>query len=407
VVVARPWSAILDGELAVRAERRLEKLVAERLGDPHANASPALHLGAGDALMWAYLERARPGRGYGELADERLARIVAQLAESELGPSLHGGFVGVAWVVDHLMPPGDDDPNEAIDSALLELLERPSWTLDFDLVSGLVGLGVYALGRLRWPTARSCLERVVAHLERLAVARGSGLAWLSRPELRPAQTRAEWPRGYYGYGVAHGAAGVALVLAGAIRAGVAVELARPLLQGALRWLWAGQRADPTGAAFFCWEQDGVGFAPARLGWCYGDPGIVTTVHAAASAIDDAEAAERALAIARHSTRRRRETSGVADVALCHGAAGLGLLYARLAHATSEALFASAARQWYAHLLDRYDMGIHVSEGAAFLSGATGVVLALLAGLSSVEPAWDRLLAASLPPAMAPNESRIA
>jgi hypothetical protein len=401
--VTREWSAILDGELATRAAAALEDLVAELREHPSADASPGLNAGAGDALLWAYLERAQPGRGHGEHATARLARIVAQLAEQDLDPTLFGGFVGVAWVVDHLTLPSDDDPNEAIDSALLELLARTSWPLDYDLISGLAGLSVYALGRLRWPTARACLERVVEHLAALAVQRDSGLAWLSPPELLPAQSRLEWPRGYYNYGVAHGAPSVVLVLAGAIRAGIAVERAGPLLDGALRWLWSGERAAAGGSAFFCWEQDGVGYLPARLAWCYGDAGIATTIYAAASAVGNGDAAEHALAIARRSTQRLSDSSRVVDAGLCHGAAGLALLYTRLAHATGEPIFASAARHWYARLLDQHRPGTGVGDDASFLTGSTGVALSLLAGISAVEPAWDRLLAASLPPLTEPDE----
>jgi lantibiotic modifying enzyme len=402
----RPWSPILDGELAVAGELALDELVAALAVNRSAEAGPTLSQGAGDALLWAYLERARPGRGHGERAQARLERIARQLAEQDLRPSLHAGFVGTAWVFEHLAALDDeDDANEAIDAALGELLAQPSWPDEHDLITGLAGLGVYALERCRWPSARGCLERIVAHLEVLATPRDTGLAWLSLPELLPGPTRAEWPRGYFNYGVAHGAPAVIVVLAGAVQAGVAAARARPLLDGALRWLWAGRRDDPTGSAFYRWEQDGVGFDPARLAWCHGDAGVAAAVHAAACAIGDGEWAERALAVARRSTARTLADSGVVDGCLCHGSAGLALMYARLAHATGEPIFADAARRWYAHLLDQRQPGAGIGgfvpgmrDDTSLMLGATGIALALLAGLSAVEPVWDRLLAVSLPPA---------
>jgi hypothetical protein len=103
---------------------------------------------------------------------------------------------------------------------------------------------------------------------------------------------------------------------------------------------------------------------------------------------------------------------VVDAGLCHGSGGLALVFHRLWHATGEHGFADAARRWYAHTLALHRPGAGIAgfhswlpaiapepgrwdADASFLTGAAGVGLALLAGLG-VEPAWDRLLAASLP-----------
>ena len=392
--MSRPWQPLLVGAQGTRAAAILDEIVAA-LRQESAVDHPSLERGAGRALLWGYLDRAWPDGEFAAAREAALDRVVEQLAAMETLPTLFGGFVGAAWVVDHFAPADADDPVAAIDAALLDHLAITPWSLDFDLTSGLAGIGVYALGRLPAPTSRLCLERVVDQLASIAEPRGPGLAWLSRPELRLEETRARWPRGYYNHGVAHGAPAVALVLAGAAAAGIA--RARPLLDGVLRWQWAGQRVPPSPSAFDFWEQDGVPFGPARLAWCYGDAGVATTLYAAARAVGDAAGAERALAVARASTGRSLSSSGVEDAGLCHGSAGLALLYARLAHETGEALFAAAARRWYAHLLDQYTSGEGPADDASFLTGSTGIALALLAGLAPVEPAWDRLLAASLPP----------
>jgi hypothetical protein len=100
-----------------------------------------------------------------------------------------------------------------------------------------------------------------------------------------------------------------------------------------------------------------------------------------------------------------------DAGLRQGAAGLAHLYNRLFHATGEERFADAARDGFVRLLEirRPDEGIGGfrvqvpgdrerplwSDDPGFLDGAAGIGLALLAAVSAMEPAWDRLLPASL------------
>jgi len=99
------WSPILAGEDAQRAAAAVTA-VAEALGHaplPAGKARSPLSSGdAGIALLFAYLDRARPGQGYGEIALERLERAIDAMAASALDPGLFAGFTGVAWADEHL-----------------------------------------------------------------------------------------------------------------------------------------------------------------------------------------------------------------------------------------------------------------------------------------------------------------
>ena len=61
----------------------------------------------------------------------------------------------------------DGDPNDAVDAALLDLVKAAPWTGEYDLLTGLAGIGVYAVERLPRPRAYDVLAAVVAR-------RGSG-----------------------------------------------------------------------------------------------------------------------------------------------------------------------------------------------------------------------------------------
>src|SRR5262249_14309330 len=148
---------------------------------------------------------------------------------------LHGGFAGVAWAVAHLMgwllDAEDDHPTRSLDAALYRHLNGASWTGDYDLISGLAGLGVYAAERVArcasGEMAAACLERVIHLLSALAERAPAGTTWLTPPGRLGEEDRARCPGGYYNLGVAHGVPGVIGLLGLVLAPEVAPRLSRP------------------------------------------------------------------------------------------------------------------------------------------------------------------------------------
>jgi hypothetical protein len=442
------WQPLLSGELAARAAAAVEAIVEAfaRAPSPEAPGEGAwagerlasLSAGApGPALLFGYLARggsAQAGR-YEELAAAYLEAAVSTMAAVPMRVGLFSGFTGVAWAAehldrllghrghpDHLGHPGHEaergepspDEHDEVDDALLEKLAHAPWRGHFDLVTGLAGIGVYALERLPRRAAARCLEAVVEQLGEVAVSTREGITWPTRPELLPDHHRRQEPLGYCNLGVAHGVPGVVSLLADACRVEACAGRARHLLAGAVRWLLAQARPDQPGSWFGKWTSPRTGYLPARLAWCYGDPGVAATLLYAARGAGEAGWESAAVEIARHAARAEPELSGVADAALCHGAVGLAHLFNRVHQATGDETFADAARLWYGRGLDMRQPGEGIggfcSWGAAqspearwpgdpgLLTGAAGIGLGLYAAISPLEPGWDRLLRLAIPPA---------
>ncbi|HSF44246.1 MAG TPA: lanthionine synthetase C family protein [Thermoanaerobaculia bacterium] len=405
------WHPILTGLEAARAAAVIDSVagaLAEWAAFPEDDPYGA-SLATGEAglgLFFSYLERARPEAGHSGLADERLERAIDRLASSFHRPGLYQGYLSIAWTVEHLRDREDeDDPNEEIDQALFEKLATTPWIEGYDLTSGLVGLGAYALER--WPGSRvvACLDRICQRLEELAVPQEVGLAWPTAPWLMRPDQREAFPNGMFNLGVAHGMPGLLPVLAQAEAVGA--ESAGRLLSGSLEWIFSQKLPDGGEVVFpYAWGP-GVDPQPARAGWCYGDPGIAAALWVAARATGDAGLEAEALRIARTAARRPAENGGVLDAGLCHGAAGLGHIFNRLYQATGDPELLAAARAWMERTLRFWKPGRGVggfvawgpdSTGAldwrddpTLLTGAAGVALALLAATTSIEPAWDRFL----------------
>jgi hypothetical protein len=374
-------------------------------------------------VLFAYRAVARSGTDEEAAAARWLDRAIHAVAAQPMEASLYGGLTGVGWAATHVgrFLPGLDrqEVNEEIDETLLEHLSQSPWSDEYDLIGGLVGFGVYALERLAPGAdatrlaALACLERVLDHLAQTAQRLPEGITWWTDPAWLIPSTREKCPRGYYNLGLAHGVPGVIALLGCACAAGVAADKARPLLDGAVCWLLAQQRTDGAVGALPCWVGPDIPPAPARLAWCYGDLGLAVALLWAARCVGQADWERAALAIARRAAGCLPEQSGVVDAGLCHGAAGVGHLFNRLFQATGEDCFAEAARFWLERTLSLRQPGRGIagylswSPGAdgsltwlaepGFLTGATGIALALLAAATSVEPAWDRLLLASVPP----------
>ncbi len=408
------WRPILHGELAKAALAAVDA-VGEDIRKSSASArDPSLISGsAGLAVFHAYWSRARCRQDRLGTAERFLREAEQGVASVTMSSSLFSGFAGVAWAMAHLQgrffAPDGGDSTEAVDEALIGFVRRPGWRNDYDLISGLVGIGVYALERLPSRAAVSCLEGVVDRLEETAVRRPGGLTWHTRPELLPTPQRKQCPDGYDNLGLAHGVPGVIAILAASSAAGIRKSIARRLLDGAVAWLLRQKLEGSPGARFPAWVAEGQKNLGCRSAWCYGDPGVSGALFVAARCVGDRDWEREALAVARGAARRPPEQAGVVDAGLCHGAAGLAHVFNRMFQATGDATLRRAARYWFARTLAMRRPGRGVGGflaqeedkkgkkswvGAPGLFGAGGIALALLSAATSIEPDWDRMLLVS-------------
>ena len=413
------WRPLLEGDLAARSLQAVEDVARalESYTPTDDRRYPSLAGGAaGEAVLHAYLALHNDDDHQADRAATLLDTAAQALATTVMPPGLYSGFSGVAWAAEHLQArlfepdPDGDDPNREIDEALLAYLGTLTEEDEYDLISGLTGLGVYARERLPHPSGAALLERVIDRLAKQAETGPEGTAWFTPPSRLPLWQRDIHPKGLYNLGVAHGIPGVVALLALACRNGIAADRARPLLDGTVRWLLARQlpdgKASCFGTAFVVGEDPGV----SRLAWCYGDPGIAATLLVAARAVGEPAWEAKALEIARVAARRPSEQSFVRDAGICHGAAGLAHLFNRFWQASGEEVFREAARAWIERTLEFRVPGEGIAGFRAWhalsgpngqwvaepglLEGATGVALVLLAAVSIVEPEWDRILLVS-------------
>lgn len=401
------WEPILVGDLGNTAAAAIRAIADDIDTAPVRRAAPADR-----ALFWAYAAGYFDDDASSRALDASVAAVVAAVDEGTIGgPALYSGLAGAGWVLAHVTD--GVEVLEQFDEILLPTVSKPGpWIADYDLVGGLTGLAVYFLERANERGADG-LGHIVRHFATLARPSSIGATWFTPANLLPPWQAEVAPNGYYNCGVAHGVPGVVAVLAriatSANAAPATRETARGLCREALAWVASQELAPNPLGHYPSWSTPPDVPAPARTAWCYGDPGIANALWTACSVLGDPVDRWRELAL--DVARRPIERCGIRDPGLCHGAAGLGHLLNRAYQATGDATLRVAAIRWFERALAmRGGEGIggftmfHQVPGQPgetitsqeLLEGSAGVGLALLAGLASEPPGWDRLLLCDIP-----------
>lgn len=392
------WRPLFEKEEALPFIDAVERLADGLWPDPEGPPVPPILEGgeAGLALLYGYLALAWGREADRQACEESLLLLTRALATQPLRVQLFQGLSGVGWVCQHLsrtvqLPVALPKLLDQVDELLVRELERVPWPGHFDLVSGLTGIGLVGLERLPRPRAVALLERVFHHLAAAAQRDEWGRSWFSKPEWIGPRNRQRFPNGCFDFGLAHGQAGVIAFLSGVRSAEIEVEGADALISDTVRWLLAHrQKKGALGAAEFpeMVERAGQG-GESRNGWCYGDLSVASALIQAGESSDVAEWKRSALDVARNSTFRTVENARVEGAALCHGAAGVGHLYNRLAQRTGDPVLRQAARFWLVRALEIHAAAPERARG--LLEGEVGIALAFLAAVTTIEPSWDRLM----------------
>lgn len=406
-------------EIARALDRPQDEWILTRPNDETGLRSISLALGrSGHALFYAVLAKSGIEPGAAAIAERLLAESIELLPDQSMDASLLCGFPGIAWTTEFLCglfgADPTEDPNESIDEALIGALEDPSFVPAYDLIDGLAGMGVYALERARRPTGPVLASLILGRLESFACPQTVGLSWPSGLITRSAQGKDVLPNEtYFNLGLSHGVPGVIGILARFLAEYPHLaQRAEPLLEGAVAWILAQRLPDGMIGAFADHVAPEVEREPARLAWCYGDPGVAAALFTAGRALRRPDVEAFALEVAHIAVRRPFETTGVVDAGFCHGSAGVAHLFHRLGRAGRDETCLSAARVWMSRLLERAGDRPHVAgfptfcfertrdgeyiEDPALLTGAAGAGLVLLSAIDPGLPTWDRPFLADLP-----------
>ncbi|MET9735852.1 lanthionine synthetase C family protein [Streptomyces sp. NPDC006458] len=354
-------------------------------------------LGGGLAGTALYEIVAAHTSGTWSAAQAAARAVTAQPLTAHPGEAgLYRGVPAAAYALHFAKPPAAsrtlaelDAETIAITAARLDAAQHrmdsghPPRMAEYDLISGLTGLGACLLRRER----QAALERILRYLVRLlteplTVAGHQAPGWWTADGPRGLPEQGAFATGHANFGLAHGMPGPLALLALAARAGITVDGQDQALDQGITFLTTWAR--PTADGIIEWPElltlpdflDGPARGePGRPSWCYGAPGTGRALQLAALARRNSPARQFAEHVVLGCITDPRRLARIEDSTVCHGWSGLLLTCDRIA---ADALTPAITHQLP---LLRSHLSAHlvrhqIPESGGLLTGSAGVLLTL-------------------------------
>lgn len=425
------WCPPAHGAIAVQVTqivRRIaiiiETIIGEALPSLERSTSQQTHFRvslangmAGIAIFYAALYKATSDDHWLCLARRYVGEAVIAMASVGTRCSLYEGYVGVAWASRFLDSfcgsLTEEEKYGDIENAILRHLGVKEEHLNYDVMSGIVGIGLYGMAAASHESGVECINRVIDRLISNVVEEKGLPTWSAYRSVHRERDGSGNRRHSYNLGMAHGVPSIISFLAKALGDGHHPGGLREIVGGSISWLMAQAFESPRGSMFPGYIDEGRIPVASRLSWCYGDLSVAMCILQAASHLHAAAWRSEAIEIALGTLGRCGKSERIIGPAFCHGSAGIMHQYNRLFNATSNKKFKSACLYWLdetlTHLNDRRNPicvsgdkncchVVHPWTGdLGLLNGLAGIGLALMAATNLGEPDWDVLFLLDVTP----------
>jgi lantibiotic biosynthesis protein len=333
-------------------------------------AVPAAGLWFGPAAVGFSLHCAAPGRCQQSLS--RLDQVITDLTARRLATAI----------------------------SRLDAGARPSLT-DFDLVSGLTGLGAYLLSH---DPGQPLLRDILRYLIRLTGpvhARddaGTEVPGWWTADLPARSDPGSVRQGHTDLGMAHGVTGILAFLSLARLSGVTVNGQENAICVIAEWVEDQQQVGPAGP----WWPERVTLAalrgqepaqagPSRPSWCYGTPGISRALQLAAIAIGDRGLQQRAEDALARCLTDPTQLAQVTDPATCHGWSGVLATAWHAAADDQSGLLATALPDLTERLLVSARHAVVAGFPTGLIEGSAGIAAVLSLVATGTPGGWERCM----------------
>lgn len=380
---------------------------------------------AGLCLLWAYLDSCFPGERW-DLVGKTHLELAVKGAETfpVRGFGLFSGIAGLEFAAITLSRGGtryrrllaalEESITTEVMPATAHLRQASGISSgDFDVISGLSGVGASLLARYREPSVQVALANITDALVSLVMRRDSPPAWHTPSALLYDEAaRQTYPHGNLNCGLSHGLPGVLAYLALARKTGVCHVSTQRLddaIITAADWLCRNRADDDWGIN---WptvvpltatgtQDDTTPSSPGRSAWCYGAPGVARSLWLAGEAVGRTDYCDLAVCAMEGIFRRPVKARMIDSPSFCHGVAGLLAITLRFARDTGSPAFAAESENLTKQILNAYrpesllgfrnlEYRNNETDQPGLLDGAAGVAIVLLSAATGIAPYWDRV-----------------
>ena len=316
---------------------------------------------------------------------------------------LCNGLSGVAWLLEYLNQCQGEDYDatmcDSLDEMLIDYVKAEPWSGEIEFIYGLAGLGSYAARRGRHQKGIELYELIVSFYEQQAITLKDGISW-SQPAYSIFRFNKEVEH-EFNLGLAHGVPGIIASLLPACTLPTLNRRATALVSQSCDWLVS--QADKTNRQISYFGSFTDDKRNTRLGWCYGDLTIALTLLRVGKVLNRQDYIDFATVIALDCAKRDVKSAMINDAGLCHGSAGLALIFKLIYQQVQLPEFDKACKYWLDHTLDLYRkdglQGLNMFDGhsqsykgsTSLLMGDSGVGLCLLGLLDDESALGDSWL----------------
>lgn len=261
----------------------------------------------------------------------------------------------------------------------------------FDFMHGAIGLGLYALQNRDTKT----LNCLIDFLYTTAYKDGNVFYWETNIG-GPDNTTKE------NISLSHGVSSIVIFLSRLARCGYYNEMVKEMLIKGVRYLQSNEIDFEKYGSCFPHYSKNSGITKSRLGWCYGDLSVAIALKEAAIVLKDDSLLNFSIDVfSKNIQKKEVKDTMVYDAGICHGSAGIAMMYNRMYKDTGIADFKINAEFWIEETLNHaiYEDGLCGYKTLlgnkweidySLLTGISGIGLVLMSHLMNDGQEWDEL-----------------
>jgi len=258
---------------------------------------------------------------------------------------------------------------------------------DYDFLHGALGIGFYFLK----DNKHQLVEELIENLYCSAIINNSRKIFKWDMKFNPMKD--------FDISLSHGISSIIIFLSRAIKKNISVEKSTEMLIGAISYILSLEQDFKLIGSHFPIDS---GRQKSRLAWCYGDLGIASSIWYAGKITKNEEWKNKALEVFIDSTQRLSlDDNYINDAAICHGSAGIAIIFKRMYIETGNNLFLKTAYNWIEQTLNysKYSDGLAgyktlwINElvcDFSLLNGISGIGLTFLSFIMNDLQDWDEL-----------------
>ncbi len=397
-------------ELLYKKLKQISSVLQEKYQDnPHVGVLAGI---SGMALFHYYYYGLTREESSAELGAGILAEVVEKINEGYNFPTFCTGIAGAAWTIELLCQErfidiNTDDLLAELDNFLLESMTIEAKESHHDFLHGALGTGYYFLKRYQNTKSASLKEKyktiltgLITSLKDTSKHNEKGIFWESELRKKDSLTGIN-------LSMSHGMASIINFLCRLYALPDFKALVEEMITTSISYVMSLKKDNHSIPALFpSWVSGTIKEKEhSRLAWCYGDLGMGITLWRAGKALDNVQYKEEAIALLKHSAKRRDiNEAKVFDAGLCHGAFGIMTIYNYMYNETTDPVFKETTEFWMDQALD---MAIHEDGYAGYLQwrgdikewnkeinlleGTAGIGLAIISYLAPHDSGWNECL----------------